>query len=357
VVRWCHYGQKLLGTMPPLRTRSRRYHELGRRGIAVIRREGFRTFRSKFKHWLKQRKVTRIDLISVSTIQKVDNQGELSQYRFLDDWQWLELNLQAVDATVSNVLPKLPSESLQTSFVGSSGKQSLREGFSFYRICKAQAETYGVDITRETQVLDFGMGWGRMLRFWLKDVDSKNLWGVDVDPAMVELCQSLYNCCNFTVVSANPPSQFEANKYSIIYAFSVFSHLSEDTARQWVAEFSRILRPGGIVVATTESRRFIKFCESQRGKRQESQWLAGLAKCFLDTDNSLRRYDKGQFLHSATGGGGVRDASFYGESLFSSKYIIDNWSKYLLLRGFIDDPNYSPQALMVLQKVADKHKR
>ena len=273
----------------------------------------------------------------------------------LNDSEWLDVNLQAVDdPTRSPLLPKLPSEGIQVGFVGSSGQASLREGFNFYKACKAQAKRYGIEIRPDTQVLDFGMGWGRMLRFWLKDVDSDNLWGADVDPEMVNLCTSLFGCCRFVTVNAHPPSLFEANSFELIYAYSVFSHLSEDTAKQWIAEFSRILKPNGIVVATTEPRRFIELCHSLRSKSlagtQNEAWLTALANSFVDTENCLKAYDHGEFLYAPNGGGKFRDSSFYGDALFSGKYIRKNWAEYLVLKKFIDNPNYLPQAMMVLQK-------
>jgi ubiquinone/menaquinone biosynthesis C-methylase UbiE len=274
-----------------------------------------------------------------------------SQFRSLDELQWLDVNLQVVNDLAPNLLPKLPSEDIQGGFVGSSGRDSLREGFNFYLACKGRAESWGVQISPDAQVLDFGMGWGRILRFWLKDVDSKNLWGVDVDANMVNLCTQLFDCCNFAKVEVHPPSGFESNKFHVIYAYSVFSHLPEAVGMQWIAEFSRILKPGGIVIATTNSRRFIKFCKSLREKPPERgeanpDWYAALRKSFIDTNGCLKAYDQGQFLYAATGG----EYRPYGEAVFSGKYVLEKWSEYLALKEFVDDPHYLPQAMMVLQK-------
>ena len=327
----------MIGQLIPSGTRLRRCYRLAQAAVTIIRREGIVGLWARLKIRVRQRRMRTPDVTT-----------ELRQCSQLDDWRLLERHLQAVHRRVPGELPGLPSDSIQAGFVGSSGEEALREGFNFYRICKAQANTYGIEITRNTKILDFGVGWGRMLRFWLKDVDAENLWGVDVDSQVVELCRELFNCCNFATVSPEPPSEFGSDTFAIIYAYSVFSHLAEGTARRWMGEFSRILRPGGIVVATTRSRRFIELCESLRGRpHPESLHLAG---AFLDTDDSLRRYDRGEFLYSAVGGGGPRDTSFYGEALFSCKYAIDHWAEYLELRGFIDDENYDAQAVMVLQK-------
>jgi len=63
-------------------------------------------------------------------------------------------------------------------------------------------------------------------------------------------------------VPALPPVEFPAGFFDIIYAYSVFSHLNEDTHLKWIEEFSRILKAGGLLLVTTQARRFIDFCES-----------------------------------------------------------------------------------------------
>jgi hypothetical protein len=81
---------------------------------------------------------------------------------------------------------------VQRQFVGSAGKHSLQKGFSFFKVVKAYAENCGAPLTTSTRVLDFGCGWGRMVRCFLRDVSTEKLHGVDVDAPMVELCRSLF---------------------------------------------------------------------------------------------------------------------------------------------------------------------
>lgn len=273
--------------------------------------------------------------------------------RYLSDRQWLDLHIRSLNTGgfVDGIrVPSLPLDDLQRAFTGSAGEPTLREGFRFYEVCREQAECFGLRMTEDTRVLDFGVGFGRMMRFWLRDVSSYNLYGADVDPEMIALCHKLFGVCHFSTVNSHPPSSFLESSFDLIYAYSVFSHLSEDAGTAWVKEFARILKTGGLLMATTHSRRFINFCASLRGRELESLWHKALAKSFVDVEESLARYDAGGFLYAPNGGGNYRDASFYGDTLFSKLYIERHWAPLLEPMEFIDEEKYLPQTFFVLKK-------
>ena len=271
----------------------------------------------------------------------------------LSDAQWLDLHIRSLNSSdvVDGIwVPRLPCDELQRSFVGSTGEPALWEGFCFYEVCRHQAARLGLEIADDTHILDFGVGFGRMMRFWLRDVPSDNLYGVDVDPEMIDVCRDLFGVCHFSTVDSHPPSSFPDSWFDLIYAYSVFSHLSEDAGTAWIKEFARILKSGGLLMGTTHSRRFIDYCASLRGKELESPWHKALATSFVDVEGSLSTYDSGGFLYARNGGGNYRDASFYGDALFSKLYIEWHWAPSLELMQFIDEENYLPQAFFVLRK-------
>jgi hypothetical protein len=70
----------------------------------------------------------------------------------------------------------------------------------------------------------------------------------------------------------------------------------------------------------------------------------------VDRDQALNDYDAGTFLHSPSGGGDFRPSSFYGETLIPKRYVVDVWTKWLRFVDFRDDPQFLPQALVVMQK-------
>ena len=151
-----------------------------------------------------------------------------------------------------------------------------------------------------------------------------------------------------------PPLSQANESVDLIVAYSVFSHLPERLATAWIAEFARVLRPGGIVVATTQSRSFIDLCEQMRTDPSASTpdflWHQLLANSFTDTAAAHRDFDAGRFLHAASGGGDALPESLYGESLFSGTYVAERWAHLLSLVRFEDKPNQLPQAVFVLQK-------
>jgi SAM-dependent methyltransferase len=248
-------------------------------------------------------------------------------------------------------LPGFPPDDLQKQFGGSAGEHALREAFNFYCVIKDYADRLGLFLTRDSRVLDFGCGWGQLSRFFLRDVYGENLYGIDVDPSVIDICKKTFQHGVFNVVQPCPPTDFDDGSFDLVCAYSVFSHLAEETHIKWVEEFSRIMKPGGLLLVTTQGRSFIEFCQSLRSQRShESRWHEALATSFPDAKASLADYDSGKFLYSPTGGGDMRPPAFYGEAVIPRAYVERYWTRFLAFRDFIDDRTFLPQALIVMQK-------
>jgi hypothetical protein len=137
-----------------------------------------------------------------------------------------------------------------------------------------------------------------------------------------------------------------------IVGYSIFSHLSEKACLNWIKEFSRILRPGGMVALTTRGRWFLDYCESLKNKELDV-YAKGLSNLFDDFDKAKQKYDNGEFLHSnieEVSGGGPLNSSFYGETFISEKYVKMTYSDYFKVLDFVFTHGRSTHPIMFLQK-------
>lgn len=250
-------------------------------------------------------------------------------------------------------LPAFPSDELQLGTTGQAGVPTLREAFIFYQDCVTACETLGAPIQPSQRVLDFGVGWGRIARFFLRDCPPENLYGIDVDPEFVRICRECFESDNFSVCQPFPPTDFPGEYFDLIVGYSVFSHLSEQACLSWVEEFARIMRPGGILALTTRSRDFFAYCEALRDCGS-SPYEIGLSAMFDDFDEARRRYDAGELVHSnASGvtGGEVRTADFYGETFIPERYARQAYSRWFDFQKFLYAPPRQNHPILFFKKL------
>lgn len=252
-----------------------------------------------------------------------------------DFWYWLFTDGYDNNTVLRQALPGLPDKQVQVNFIGRSGHLALWEAFEAYRLFKTIFSEHSKDIRECSAIMDFGCGWGRIIRFFMKDVDAASLWGVDCYPEMLDICKNENLRCNLDVIDPMPPTRFQPETFDLIYLYSVFSHLSEKAHLLWLKEFRRILKPSGMVIATTRPRSFIHRCIDLRKQNVLHSWEKGAAVSFEYPEQDLEDYDAGRFVHSATGGGGVLEESFYGESCIPQKYVENTWTRFFLEVGYI----------------------
>jgi SAM-dependent methyltransferase len=276
----------------------------------------------------------------------------LKKYNSVSDETWFEkIELSLKDRNIDGIkFPGFPDEVVQSQFVGSHGQVALVEAYKFYTHVKGYCSALGKPVMPGAKVLDFGVGWGRILRFFLKDVAIGNLYGVDVDPDILKVCRDTGLPGNLHRVNPQGPFPHPGDMFDLVYAYSVFSHLSESVHIEWLQEIKRVLKPGGMFIATTEGREFLNFCGSLRNKDVETSWHKSLKKAFPEFEKTLKEFAEGNFIYAATGGGDFRSSDFYGEAVIPKRYVESVWTKYFRFIDFIDDPKRFWQALIVMQK-------
>jgi SAM-dependent methyltransferase len=104
-------------------------------------------------------------------------------------------------------------------------------------------------------LLDFGCGCGRVTRYWA-GLAGTTIAGSDANADAVEWCRRNLSFARFETNRLAPPLPFGDAEFGLVYALSVFTHLTAELQEQWIAELDRVLRPGGFLLLTTHGERY-----------------------------------------------------------------------------------------------------
>ena len=299
--------------------------------------------------WLRRRLQVKLALVKT---QLAVASGVIAPHRIFGhvaDDVWFSINTTGYRqyGSFRRVLPSLPDPRTQREFIGSDGDRALREAFRVYQLIRHIAAGLGRPVTHRSVVLDFGCGWGRTIRFFMRDTPATQLHGVDVTERAIVLSRETNPWCDFSRVPPMPPSSLPSDTFDVIYLYSVFSHLSEEAHDRWVTEFRRILRPGGLLLATTWPRHYLERCELAR----RGDVKAGTHGCSLlafdGLEGWLDRYDRGDYCHSDVG---VSD--YYGETCIPESYVRRRWADRFAIRDYVEaDDDWLWQNLIVGQRL------
>jgi SAM-dependent methyltransferase len=274
------------------------------------------------------------------------------RYNRLSDEAWLRTLMDSIDGRATIPMPGFPPAELQAGFVGSSNEDAIREAWNFYMLMSERRAEYGITLGRGSHVLDFGCGWGRFARMFLRDVPEENIWCADSWDLALNTCIETGVPGRMIQLQQMPPSMLPTAQFNTAFAYSVFSHLSPAAHRAWRAEFARVIKPGGLIFITTEARWFIDNCQHLRDNPAEvtSYWHELLAKSFIAYKESLARYDQGEFVYAANGGGPSLPPEFYGDAVVPRGYFEAEWGDEFEVLEFIADRDRFEQAVAIMRR-------
>lgn len=100
------------------------------------------------------------------------------------------------------------------------------------------------------RVLDFGCGPGKALRHFLPEAERCEIYGCDIhEPSIRWLQEKFSPPLRVFVCGETPPLPFPSEHLDLVWAMSVFTHLTEHWA-DWLLELHRVLKPDGRLAAT-----------------------------------------------------------------------------------------------------------
>lgn len=174
-------------------------------------------------------------------------------------WCWMMFSGAVEHAELQSNLYPVPDSFLIERVVGSlTREQFVNSGVidaSRFRDCLVEA---GVNLEAGGRMLDFGCGCGRLLRILARLAHRFELHGVDVDADAIAFSRESFDFASFERIGTSPPTGFGDDSFDVIYAYSVFTHLTEPGSRAWLDELARIAKPGATVVLTTGGCRLVE---------------------------------------------------------------------------------------------------
>jgi len=167
----------------------------------------------------------------------------------------------------------LPPRRLMVRVAGTADAEwFLRGGRAGYDAIAAH-----VDLQQTRDVLDFGCGCGRVTRYF-KDQPG-DVAGSDVNGEAVAWCRDNLAFARFERNGLAPPLAFADDSFDLVYALSVFTHLTADLQLAWRDELRRVLRPGGRLLITTHGRSYVpRLDDAERARFERGELVVRWAE-------------------------------------------------------------------------------
>ncbi|GHU35099.1 hypothetical protein AGMMS50256_29730 [Betaproteobacteria bacterium] len=152
---------------------------------------------------------------------------------------------------ISKILPRMASEEVQKSWTGSSGSTLLAQTLDFVRSLSYNYTKYTGNTLEARKILDFGCGYGRIARLMYYFTSEDNFHAMDPWDKSLEICNQDGLTKNFLLSDYLPLTlPAEEKSFDLIFAFSVFTHLSERAIRTNLNTISKYIKPDGLIVIT-----------------------------------------------------------------------------------------------------------
>ncbi|MGB7587297.1 MAG: class I SAM-dependent methyltransferase, partial [Solirubrobacterales bacterium] len=152
---------------------------------------------------------------------------------------------------LSALFPQMAAAAVQTSWTGASGYPLLQQSLTFVRLLSQNFQAITGQPLHQRPILDFGCGWGRLIRLLYYFSDPALIYGCDPWDEAVQICRTDRVLGNLAVSDYLPRSlPFDRQQFDLVYAFSVFTHLSERAATAALKLLGEALSSNGVLAIT-----------------------------------------------------------------------------------------------------------
>ena len=171
-------------------------------------------------------------------------------------WGELLLEVPARYPNLKAFFPSMASEEIQTHWTDNHGTALLGQTIAFVESLVNGYQTMTRRGLEKARVLDFGCGWGRIIRLLYKYVGYENIFAVDPWDEPIALCKQHGVKAHLALSEDVPVVLPFRGPFDLIYAFSVFTHLSEKTTNAVLNTLRRYIADDGVLVITVRPKQY-----------------------------------------------------------------------------------------------------
>jgi SAM-dependent methyltransferase len=180
------------------------------------------------------------------------------------------------------------------------------------------------------RVLELGVGAGRLTRLLAEH--ASELHGIDISPVMVEHCRRAIPGAHFAVGDIADLGRFAGGALDAIVAgYNVIDVLDHDERNAALAEWARVLRPGGLLVVSSHNLAYAD--RIARPWDIVSRHPGVLARNVLRLPRRLRNHRRLAALETSGDGWAIRNDEAHDFSLLHYYVSTDGMRRQLAERG------------------------
>lgn len=229
----------------------------------------------------------------------------------LADYCLLHLNTPSRFPGLAKALPTMPSIDVQKKWVGDSGVSLMARSCSLLRLFDVISWKSTGKGLKDKKILDYGCGWGRLLRLMNYYSDPVRVCGVDVMQQSLDMCISsgLHN--RTALISSRPSSDKDAiigSDFDFVYLFSVFSHTPEEVTLNVLRYIADLTNPEALVISTIRTIEWLQV----REKTWPEQLLSSMTHSY--------RNDGYAFI-ALNGDKGILNEADYGDTIMTPSFF------------------------------------
>jgi len=230
---------------------------------------------------------------------------------------WKAPTVRQFDNLLS-IVPDLPSPDVQARYAGASGMALLPRATDFIRVFEGGVGSALTRPLRNLSILDYGCGWGRLSRFFLRYCKPGGLVCADPGKAVIDVLKGGNFPAKIEHIDAVPDKLPFGQMFDVINLFSIFTHLPDWLVIRIMDRLRDCVKLSGVVVFTIRPKEFWPYYHSVTKEDRFAK--------------AERDHEKKGYVFVPDTSVAMQEKPAYGDSGFTHEYLMKRLSDWDLIR-------------------------